>query len=79
MSVKLKAVKSANIRGVGFDRDAGVLIVEFKSGARWNYDGVPEQAFEEMTAGTVSVGSYFARHIRGRYPESRVIRKRVRK
>jgi hypothetical protein len=56
-------VQSSNIDSV--DHDGKTLTVKFKSGTTWKYN-VPEPIFRKMLSAD-SIGSYFARHIRGSY------------
>lgn len=68
---EMTPVTSSMIAGVGYDDDARELLVEFTSGATWAYEGVGRESFEDMKAAG-SVGQYFLRWIKGKYPERRV-------
>jgi len=57
-------VNSSAIRAVGYD--GCTLAVEFHSGRTYDHPGVPESVYREFM-GASSKGSYYARHIRGRY------------
>jgi len=56
---------SSNIRSIGFED--GTLEIEFRSGAVYRYEGVPEQVYLDLVA-SESVGQFFAEFIKGRYP-----------
>lgn len=68
--MKRNGVKSSNIRSVGYDGGTKVLEVEFSNGAVWQYDDVPAVVYSEMISAD-SVGSYFARMVRGSYTAKR--------
>ena len=60
-------VRSSNVAAVGYDEGASILEIEFHSGSVYAYRGVPELHFQGLVnAG--SVGGYFHKHIRDRYP-----------
>jgi len=64
--MKRTAVKSSNIKAVGYDSTSRTLEVEFTSSSVYQYIGVePEVASEFLEA--KSVGSYFARNIKNEY------------
>lgn len=60
-------VKSSNIQAVKFGGD--ILVVQFKNGKVFAYDGVPQETFDEMMK-SESLGSYFAQHIKGKFNET---------
>lgn len=64
-------VKSSNLKSVGFEN--GTLEVEFGNGSIWQYQGVPAEVYNAMLAAD-SVGSYFAKNVRGTYESVRVER-----
>lgn len=58
---------SSNIDILGYDRDSKTLYVEFhSSGTVYTYEGVEESTFD-MLVNADSVGSFYARHIKGTY------------
>lgn len=59
-------VVSSHIAAVDYELDEEVVTVEFKSGARWRYFGVPLEIYLEMLDAP-SVGSYFYHRIRSIY------------
>lgn len=61
----IETPKSSNIARYGWG-DNGKLVVEFKAGAKWEYDA-PRAEFLKMKKAK-SVGSFFASGIKGRYP-----------
>ena len=63
------AVESTTLATVAYDRARGLLQLEFRSGAIYQYFGVPA-AVHEALLGAPSKGSYFNRFIRGRFPYS---------
>jgi len=65
-------VDSSMITSIGYDTDACVLEVEFKSnGAIWQYPGFPEHLWYEFQA-SESKGQFFHQNIRGKFNEFRV-------
>ena len=61
------AVESTTLAGVGYDKSSGRLQLEFRSGAVYEYSGVPESVHEALMDAP-SKGGYFNRSIRGRFP-----------
>lgn len=58
---------SSNIDILGYDRESETLYVEFhSSGTVYSYAGVKESTFD-MLVNADSVGSFYARHIKGTY------------
>lgn len=58
---------SSNIDLLGYDRESETLYVEFHgSGTVYSYAGVKESTFD-MLVNADSVGSFYARHIKGTY------------
>jgi hypothetical protein len=65
--VKMIPVKSSNIAAVGYEDPAGTLWVLFKGhNDAHRYDDVPHAVFEKMR-NAESIGSFFAKEIRGKY------------
>lgn len=64
--IEMVTVRSSNVAAVGYDDEEGELIVEFKSGARYAYEGVPYHVFEEMREADTA-GSYLNLHIKNAY------------
>jgi hypothetical protein len=60
-------VRSSNILSVGYDHQAGILEVEFRSGGVYQYSGVPEHIYQGFMR-AASKGAYFHDHIKDRYP-----------
>lgn len=65
------AVKSSNIRSVGYDSDQQLLEVEFGTGGVYRFENVPAEVHTQLMAAE-SVGSHFARRIRGKYTTKKV-------
>lgn len=61
----LQVTNSSNIASVSHD-GAGTLTVEFKSGTKYKYAGVPYSQFREFAAAE-SKGAYFATNIKGQF------------
>lgn len=62
--MELQKVQSSNIDEVGFA--AGVLIVKFKNGSKYQYNNVPDEEFKGLIAAN-SIGSYFNQNIKTKY------------
>ena len=60
-------VESATLRALAYDESRGILQLEFRTRAIYQYYGVPAAAYEALL-GAPSKGSYFNRVIRGRFP-----------
>lgn len=60
-------VSSSSLRSVGYDSDTKLLEVEFRSGALYLYENVPDWAVEGLMAAR-SKGRHFEARIRDRYP-----------
>lgn len=63
------AVESTTLATVAYDKARGLLQLEFRSGAIYQYFGVAA-AVHEALLGAPSKGNYFNRFIRGRFPYS---------
>lgn len=62
-------LKSTLIHGVDFQDDS--LTVEFRDGGLYEYKGVSEEVFHELTVAK-SVGAYFIRNIKEKYPYDKI-------
>ena len=67
--MKMTAVVSSNIAGIGFDN--GELQVEFHNGTIYRYMGVPEDVFEGFKISD-SPGRYFYQNVKGKYTAEKV-------
>ena len=67
--MNVTAVESATLAMVGYDDIRGMLQLEFRSRAIYQYFGVPA-AVHTALLHAPSKGSYFNRVIRGRFPYS---------
>jgi KTSC domain len=67
MSIKMEPVTSSNITHVGYDKDAKLLHVQFKSGDKWEYSNVSHNAVADLVQAP-SIGSHFAKHIKTSHP-----------
>jgi hypothetical protein len=71
----MRKINSSNIAAIGYVEQTGTLIVEFKSGATWTYDGVPQSIddkLRQIEADGGSVGAFFASNIKPIYPGTRM-------
>lgn len=69
--MRRRRVESSVIRSVGYERETAMLEVEFDSDRVYRYFAVPNTVYEGLM-GAESVGAYFNRFVRDRYPEERV-------
>jgi hypothetical protein len=60
-------VSSSNLSQVCYDAPTATLDISFHSGGVYRYVGVPQGVYAGLVS-AVSHGSYFARHIKNRYP-----------
>lgn len=65
------AVKSSNIKSVGYDPLNEVLEVEFISGGIYQYSGFSQDKFDSFI-NSPSLGRWFAAEIRGKYPMTKM-------
>ncbi|HEY0469120.1 MAG TPA: KTSC domain-containing protein [Polyangiaceae bacterium] len=56
---------------VGYHAERFVLRVLFKSGAAYDYAGVPPEV-KDALLGAESIGTYLAKHIKGRFPTTKI-------
>jgi hypothetical protein len=56
---------------VGYDPVSGVLEIEFRGGAVYQYFMVPKKVYDGLK-GAASKGSFFARYIKDRFTYARV-------
>lgn len=77
MSIQLIQVVSSTIKAIGYGSESQILMVQFKSKAPdkpsdlWEYAGVGADIWAELR-GAESVGSYFAKNIKGRFQGMKV-------
>lgn len=65
------SVSSSNVHSIGYNSEKCLLTVRFLNGTQYQFEGVPESVYREFM-GASSAGSYFAKHIRGRFPVAKV-------
>lgn len=65
--VTMYPVQSSTIKSLGWDAATSVLFVSFNDGSNYSYVGVSEAVFRALLAAD-SIGRYFAKNIRDRYP-----------
>jgi hypothetical protein len=64
-------VKSSSLASVGYDPEFSTLEVEFRNTRSYQYFAVPTQVFEKFIAAE-SKGAFFNRHIKPRFPSTKV-------
>lgn len=62
----LVCTQSATIRSIAYEAEKSELVVTFKSGYAYQFDGVSKEAWDKFTLAE-SKGSHFAREIKTRY------------
>ena len=62
---------SSNVKSAGYDDESKVLVVEFKGGARYQYDGVGRGEYEALVL-SASPGGYIAKAIKPKYQSTRL-------
>jgi hypothetical protein len=65
------AVKSKNLKSVGYDPTTSILEIEFNSGGIYTYDSVPQEIHDALMQAQ-SKGSYFHTNIRKKFAYKRV-------
>lgn len=68
-----KAVKSSNIKSIGYDKETSTLEIAFNTGKVYQYNNVPESVYTALMSAE-SKGKYFNAHIRNNptYPYRQV-------
>ena len=66
-----QSVVSSEMSSVGYDHESGILEIEFKSGAVYQYFIVPKRIYDGLTDAE-SKGSFFAQNIKDKFAYSRV-------
>ena len=61
--IDMIAVKSSNLKAVGYDEEKRILYVDFLNGTKYQYFDVPRFLFEELLKAD-SKGSYLDRRIK---------------
>ena len=64
--MRARSLQSTMIRRVVFDDDAGTLLVVFRSGLRYIYEGVPRAIYDAIGK-AASAGRFFNEQVKGRY------------
>ena len=62
---------SSFITNVSWDPNSEILMLRFVSGSTWAYHNVPEDVYEALVR-SPSVGEYFNKHIRSKYPSESI-------
>lgn len=57
---------SSNVAGFGYDAATKTLTVEFKSGGKYDYQGVSSETFAGLQAAE-SKGKFIGQHIKGKH------------
>ena len=65
-------VSSSNLVSVGYDIDSAILEIEFGGGRVYQYAKVPQEAYRALMNAD-SIGSHFGRHIREKYPTTKIL------
>lgn len=69
--MEFQAIASSTIAGAHYNYETSVLTIEFKSGAKYEYSGVPEDDYQGLVDAS-SAGSFFHNNIKDVYPTKRV-------
>ncbi|WP_454803867.1 KTSC domain-containing protein [Mucilaginibacter phyllosphaerae] len=72
MNMRRRQVKSSALQSVGYDAEKHILELEFKehSGV-WQYLNFKPAAYKKFI-NSPSLGSFFVKRIKGKYPEEKV-------
>lgn len=60
---KPKAVRSSNIKSVGYDADAMTMEIKFKTGGHYVYHNVTPEQHQQLISAP-SIGAHFHKHIK---------------
>ncbi len=69
--MEFRSLSSSNVSGIHYDKNTETLTVEFTSGGRYAYKGVPEDVYDDFLSAP-SPGSFFADNVKGSYAYTRV-------
>jgi hypothetical protein len=64
-------VSSSNVKAIGYNPDSQTLFVDFHSGSRYVYVGVPQAMHDEFLAAP-SIGGFFNHNIKGCFQSDRL-------
>ena len=67
--MNMQPVESSNIRAVGYEEPS--LVIEFHSGGRYSYAGVPPKVHEDLMKSN-SLGRFFHGHIKDVYAHTKL-------
>lgn len=65
-------VRSSVLDSVGYDPGAKILELEFREGGVWTYFNFSKPTYKRFI-NAESLGHFFAKRIKGKYPELRVM------
>ena len=71
LTMQRHPVQSSVLESVGYDPGAKILELEFREGGVWNYFDFSSISYKRFLAAE-SLGKFFVKRIKGRYPELRV-------
>lgn len=72
MTIKVVKFKDSSfIKNLSWDPDSESLFIAFNSGTTWVYYSVPESVYDDLAKAS-SIGSYFNKMIRDKYPSQRI-------
>ena len=66
------AIRSSSLAQVAYDRHQSILLVQFRDGTVYEYEGVPLQTYLDLLQAD-SKGAYFNRHIRTLYSHAKCV------
>ncbi|PKM67569.1 MAG: KTSC domain-containing protein [Firmicutes bacterium HGW-Firmicutes-2] len=69
--MEMISVNSSHIEAIGYDEDKAVLIIEFLSGAAYEYYDIPSYMFDELMSAD-SKGTYANENLYKRLGQSRI-------
>jgi len=67
LQIERQDVVSSNIKSIGYHAPTQTLDVEFAAGRVYRFTGVSQAAYDALI-GAESIGSHFARQVRGKFP-----------
>ena len=63
--------ESTQVKSASYNKETGLLRIQFQRGGVYEYEGVPENIVQTMVHAP-SIGRYFAMAIKGQYPTYRI-------
>lgn len=58
IDIQMFSLDSSNLVAAGFDPDNGIMVIEFKGGKQYRWDGIPQPVYDGLMSAD-SPGKYY--------------------